>query len=157
MKENFNDGAKEWWPLKNGISLVRLEYDAGVVDLDIAKKIKQVYCQLGSCILGHSKRLMNIVIREIDGFYCNNVYYGDTDSAYFHEKYLATLIEKGYVGNCVGLGQNVYGTSGIFYAWLLGPKIKYCRVIEDLGVISAKRWFKGCSEEQRMMKLDEYM
>ena len=28
---------------------------------------------------------MNNVIREIDGFYSNNAYFGNTDSAYIHK------------------------------------------------------------------------
>ena len=34
----------------------------------------------GSVILSHSKRLVNKVFREVDGFYTNCIYYGDTDS-----------------------------------------------------------------------------
>ena len=34
---------------------------------------------------------------------------------------------------------------------------KYCLVIDDYGIISAKRTFKGFSEEHRMIKLDEYI
>ena len=34
---------------------------------------------------------------------------------------------------------------------------KYCLVIDDFGIISAKRTFKGYSEEHRMIKLDEYI
>ena len=50
-----------------------------------------------------------------------------------------------------------YGNSGIFYAWFLAPKIKYCLVVDDFDVILAKRTFKGFSEEHRMIKLDEYI
>ena len=49
-------------------------------------------CHLGSYILGHSKRLMNNVFREIDGSYSNNSYYRDPDSAYIHEKTLVNVI-----------------------------------------------------------------
>ena len=111
----------------------------------------------GSFILSHSKRLMNDVFREIDGFYSNNIYYGDTDSGYIHKKHWSTLIEKGFVGKSPGLGKNDYGNSGIFYAWFLAPKIKYCLVVDDFGIISAKRTFKGYSEEHRMIKLEEYI
>ena len=70
---------------------------------------------------------------------------------------MSTLIEKGYVGKSLGLGKNDYGDSGIFYAWFLAPKIKYCLVINDFGIISAKRTFRGYSEEHRMIKLEEYI
>ena len=67
------------------------------------------------------------------------------------------MVEKGFVGKSLGLGKNEYGNSGIFYAWFLAPKIKYCLVIVDFGFISAKRTFKGYSEEHRMIKLEEYI
>ena len=100
---------------------------------------------------------MNNVFREIDGFYNNIIYYTDTDSGYIHKKHWSTLVEKGYVGKSLGQGKNDYGDSGIFYAWFLAPKIKYCLVIDDFGIISAKRTFKGYSEEHRMIKLNEYI
>ena len=100
---------------------------------------------------------MNDVFREIDGFYSNNIYYGDTDSRYIHIKHWSTLVEKSFVGKSLGLGKNDYGNSGIFYAWVLAPKIKYCLVIDDLVTVSAKRTFKGYSEEHRLIKLDEYI
>ena len=111
----------------------------------------------GSSILSHSKRLMNDVTKEMNGFYNNNFYYTDTDSLYIHKKHWSNLVKKGYVGKSLGLGKNNYGDSGIFYAWFLAPKINYCLVIYDYGIISAKRTFKGYSEEHRMIKLDDYI
>ena len=75
----------------------------------------------------------------------------------FTKKHWSTLVDKGFVGKSLGSGKNDYGNSGIFYAWFLAPKIKYCSVIDDFGNISAKRTFKGYSEEHRMLKLDEYI
>ena len=63
--------------------------------------------QFGSNILSHSKRLMNNVFREIDGFYSNNIYYGDTDSGYIHKKHWSTLVKKGFVGKSLGLGKMI--------------------------------------------------
>ena len=157
MRENFDDRVKEWFPLKNGNLIVKLEDDEGVDDYDKAKAINTMPSHFGSYILSHSKRLMNNVFREIDGFYSNNIYYGDTDSGYIHKKHWSTLVEKGFVGKSFGLGKNDYGDSGIFYAWFLAPKIKYCLVIDDFGIISAKRTFKGYSEEHRLIKLEEYI
>ena len=157
MRENFDDRVKEWFPLKNGNLIVKLQDDEGVDDFDKAKSVNTMPSHFGSFILSHSKRLMNNVFREIDGFYSNCIYYGDTDSGYIHKKHWSTLVEKGFVGKSLGLGKNDYGNSGIFYAWFLAPKIKYCLVIDDFGIISAKRTFKGYSEEHRMIKLDEYI
>ena len=55
------------------------------------------------------------------------------------------------------MGKNDYGDSCIFYPSFLAPKIKYCLVIDDFGVISAERTFKGYSEEHRTIKLYEYI
>ena len=157
MKENFDDRVKEWFPLKNGNFIVKLEDDEGVDDYDKAKSVNTMPSHFGSNILSHSKRLMNDVIKQIDGFYNNSIYYTDTDSLYIHKKYWSNLVDKGYVGKSLGLGKNDYGNSGISYAWFLAPKIKYCLLIDDFGVISAKRTFKAYSEEHRMIKLDEYI
>ena len=157
MRENFDDRIKEWFPLKNGNFIVKLEDDEGVDDFDKAKSINSMPSHFGSFILSHSKRLMNNVINQIKGFYNNKIYYTDTDSLYIHKNHWSTLIEKGFVGKSLGLGKNDYGDSGIFYAWFLAPKIKYCLVIDDFGVISAKRTFKGYSEEHRLIKLEEYI
>ena len=157
MRENFDDRVKEWFPLKNGNLIVKLQDDEGVDDFNKAKAINTMPSHFGSYILSHSKRLMNNVFREIDEFYSNNIYYGDTDSGYIHKKHWSTLVEKGFVGKSLGLGKNDYGDSGIFYAWFLAPKIKYCLVIDDFGIISAKRTFKGYSEEHRLIKLDKYI
>ena len=157
MRENFDDRVKEWFPLKNGNLIVKLEDDEGVDNFDKAKSVNTMPSHFGSTILSHSKRLMNNVFNEIDAFYNNVIYYTDTDSGYIHKKYWNKLDEKGYVGKKLGQGKNDYGDSGIFYAWFLAPKIKYCLVTDDFGIISAKRTFKGYSEEHRLIKLDEYI
>ena len=53
------------------------------------------------------------------------------------------------------MGENEYGISGILYACFLAPKIKYCLVIVNYGVILAEKTFKGYNEEHKMIKLDE--
>ena len=85
-------------------------------------------CHLGRYLLGHSKRLRNNISREIDGFYSDNIYYGDTDSAYIHEKHSSILAEKGFVGKIRGIGKNDYGNAGIFNAWFLALQIYICLV-----------------------------
>ena len=62
-----------------------------------------------------------------------------------------------FVGESVGLGKNDYGDAGIFYAWFLAAKIKYCVVINDYGVILSKRSFKGYSEEHRMINFEDFI
>ena len=75
----------------------------------------------------------------------------------YTKKHWSTLVEKGVVGKSLAQGKNVYGHSGVFYAWFLAPKIKYCSVIDGFSFIAAKRTFKGYSQEHRMIKLDQYL
>ena len=114
LKENSVSILKEWWPMKNDKLLDKLENDADIDDQDIAKTINQMPCHLGSYILSYSKRRLDVVSREIDGFYSNNFFSGDTDNAYFHKKHWATLVDKGFVGISLGTGKHDYGNSGIF-------------------------------------------
>ena len=95
-------------------------------------------CHLDS----HSKRLMNNVFLETDGFYSFNSYYGDRDSAYIHKEHRSTLVDNGFVGKILGLGKNDYGTAGKFVAWFLAPKVTNSLGIYDYGVISAKLSFE---------------
>ena len=88
MIENFDDRIKEWFPLKNGKLIVKLEQDEGVDDFDKAKSVNMMPSHFGSYILSHSKRLMNDVIQQIKGFYNNSIYYTYTDSLYIHQKTL---------------------------------------------------------------------
>ena len=158
---------KEWFPLKNGHLIVKLEDDKGVNDYDTAKLVPshhhhRNWCttrpsHFGSFILSHSKRLMKDVIRQIGGFYNNSIYYTDTDSLYIHKQYGSELVANGFHVKTLGIGGKDYGNSGIFYAWLLAPKKKCCLVIDDFGVNLAKRTSKGYCGEHRMIELNEYI
>ena len=86
MKENFDDRVKEWFSLKNGDFIVKLEDNEGVDDFDKPKSVNTVPFHFGSCILSHSKRLMNDVIKQIGGFYNDSIYYTNTNSLYIHKK-----------------------------------------------------------------------
>ena len=113
--------------------------------------------RFGSCILSHSKRLLNDVFRQKGGFYNNCIYYGDTDSVYIHKKFWDDLVDNRFIGKSPGLSKIGYGNSGLFYAWFLAPKMQYCLVIDDFGVIASERTSKGYFEEHRMIKFDEYI
>ena len=157
MRGNADDRVKEWSLLKKGDLIVNLEDDEGIDDYDKAKSINVMPSQFGSYILSHSKRLMNDLDKQIGGFYNNSIYYTDAHSLYIHKKYWPDLVDNGFVGKPLGLEKIDYGNSGIFYAWFLVPKTKYCLVIDDFGVISARRTFKGYSEEHRLIKLNEFI
>ena len=97
------------------------------------------------------------VINQIGGFCINRNNYGDTDSVYIHRKHWNDLVDNGFVSKSLGLSNIDYRKSSIFHAWFLAAKIKHCLVVDDFDVISAKRNFKGYSEEQWMIKLNEYI
>ena len=157
MGVQFDVRVKEWFPLKNGNSIVKSEDDNGFDDYDKAKSINTMPFHFGSFILSHSEPVLNEAINQIVGIYDNSIYYTDTDSGYIHKKYWSNLVDNGFLGKSLGLGKIDYGKLGKIYAWFLDPKIKYCLVIDDFAVISAKRTFKGYSEEHRMIKLNEYI
>ena len=79
MKENFDVRVKDWFLLKNGNLIVKLEDDEGFDDNGTAKSKNTMPSHIRSLILLHSKRLMNDVFREKDSFYSKKLYYGDTD------------------------------------------------------------------------------
>ena len=45
----------------------------------------------------------------------------------------------------------------MFYAWLLASDVKYFLVNNEIGLISAKRSFKGYSENYRKIKLEYFI
>ena len=72
---------------------------------------------LGAFILSNSKRIMSRFIREINGFYSNNIYYGDTDSIYTQKKYWDVLDKAKLVGEELCQGKNDYETRVIFFGF----------------------------------------
>ena len=124
MKTEFDENVLDYWNLPNGNYIVKMKKDDGLDDdCDIKNTLPAV---LGAFILSNSKRNMNNFIREINGFYNNSIYYGDTDSLYIEKKYWDVLDKAKLVGEDLCQGKNDYKTGGIFYALFLAPKIKYC-------------------------------
>ena len=111
---------------------------------------------LGAFILSNSKRIMNNFIREINGFYNNSIYYGDTDSLYIEKKYWDVLDKANLVGEGLCQGKNDYKTGGIFYGLFLAPKIKYCLTIDDYGIIQEHKTFKGFNDSKRLLDRFQY-
>ena len=97
-------------------------------DCDIKNTLPAV---LGAFISANSRRIMNEFIREMNGFYENNIYYTDPDSLYIEEKYWDVLDEANLVGDDLCQGKNDYKAGGRFYGLFLGSKIKYCLTIDD--------------------------
>ena len=105
---------------------------------------------LGGFILSSSKRIMNILIREINGFHNNSLYYGDTDTLCMEKKYLDVLDKVNLVGEELFQGKNVYKTGGIFYGLFLGAKANYCLTMEYYGIIQEHKTFKGFNDSKRL-------
>ena len=88
MKTEFDENLLDYWKLTNGNYIVKMKKDDGLDnDCDIKNTLPAV---LGAFILSNSKRIMNNFIREINGFYNNSIYNGDTDSLY-REKILGCV------------------------------------------------------------------
>ena len=111
---------------------------------------------LGAFILSISERIMNNFIREINGFYNNSIYYGDTNSLYTEKKYWDVLDKANLVGKNLCQGKNDYKTGGIFYGLFLAPKIKFCTTINELGIIEQHMTFKGFNDSKRLLDRSQF-
>ena len=80
MKTEFDGNVLDYWKLLNGNYFVKMKRDNELDDnCDIENFLPAV---LGALILSNSQPIMNNFLREINGFYNNSIYYGDTDSLY---------------------------------------------------------------------------
>ena len=115
MKTEFDENVLDYWKLPNGNFIVKMKKDDGSDDdCDIKLILAAV---LGAFILSNSKRNMNNFIREINGFYNNSIYYGDTDSLYIEKKHWDVLDKATLVGEELCQGKKDYATGGIFYGF----------------------------------------
>ena len=154
MKTEFDENVLDYWKLPNGNYIVKMKEDDGLDDdCDLKNTLPAV---LGAFILSNSKRIMNNFIREINGFYNNSIYYGDTDSLYIEKKYWDVLDKANLVGEELCQGKNDYKTGGIFYGLFLAPKIKYCLTIDDYGIIQEHKTFKGFNDSKRLLDRSQY-
>ena len=89
MKTDYDENVFGYWKLPNGIYIVKFKKDDGWEgDYDIKSTLPS---HLGAFILNNSNWVMNNFTREINGFFIDSIYYGDTDSLYTKEKYLDVL------------------------------------------------------------------
>ena len=123
--------------------MVKLSDHDGVDDSGYSKKINSQPCHLESFILSNSKTLMSDVIFALHNFENTKIYYSDTDSIYTHKNDYEVLKTQGFIGKELFQSKNDSGDARIIYGLFLAPKIKYCLVINEIGVISQKTTFKG--------------
>ena len=101
---------------------------------------------------------MNDVLLALDGFKNNKIYYGDTDCVYIHKNDYNIIIEKGLVGKDLFQSKNDYGeNAGIVYGLFLAPKVKYCIVIDENGILSQKTTFKGFNQNINNITFKDFL
>ena len=154
VKTEFDENVLDYWRLPNGNYIVKMRRDDGLDD-DCDNK-NTLPAVLGAFILSKTKRIMNNFIREINGFYNNSIYYGDTDSLYIEKKYWDVLDKANLVGEELCQGKNDYKTGGIFYGLFLALKIKYCLTIDDYDIIQEHKTFKGFNDSKRLLNRSQY-
>ena len=106
--------------------------------------------------MSNSKRIINNFIRELNGFFTNSIYYGDTDSLNTEKKYWDVLDKTNLVAEELRQGKNDYKTSGIFYGLFLAPKIKYCLTLNDCGIVQEHKTFKGFNDSKRLLDRSQF-
>ena len=154
MKTEFDGNVLGYRKLPNGNYIVTMKKDDGLDDECYIKNTKPAV--LGAFILSNSKRIMNNFIKEINGFYINSIYYGDTDSLKIEKKYWDVLDKAILVGEELGQGKKYYRTGSVFYGLYLAPKIKYCLTVDDYGVIQEHKTFKGFNENKRLLDRSQF-
>ena len=139
-KSDFDENVLDYWKLPNGNYIVKMKKDDGLdEDCDIKKTLPAV---LGAFMLANSRRILNKFIREINGFYNNNIYYTDTDSLYIEKKYWDVLDKGKLIGENLCHGKNDYKSGSVFYGLFLASKIKYFLTINEFGILQEHKTFK---------------
>ena len=84
METEYDENVLDYWKLRNRSYIVKVKkYDGLDGDNDVKNTLPS---HLGAFLSGIIQRIMNNFIREINGFYNNKIYYGDTDSAYIEKR-----------------------------------------------------------------------
>ena len=143
----YDGSVKELFPVKKGNIMVKIEDRKGVVDKGVSKKINLQPSLLGSFLLSPSQGIMNDVVVALDGLKNIKKPNGDTDSVYIDYNDKEIFKAKGFIGKDTYQSKNDYGKGGILFGLLLAPKINYCIVIDENGVLSQKTTSKNMIEK----------
>ena len=96
METEHDNIVLDRWKLPSGYYILKLKKDYG---LDCDNDVKNTLpSKFGAFISTNNKRNKNNFIREINGFYNNSIYTGDTDSLYIEKKYWNVLDKANLVG-----------------------------------------------------------
>ena len=106
MRTEYDERVKNYWKMSLGNYIFKM-IDGKALEDDF-KKLITMSLHLGAFVLSNSKRIMTIFIHANNGFYTNDVYYGDTDSSYIQNKHWHKLGEAVLVGKNLLQGKNDY-------------------------------------------------
>ena len=123
---------------------------------DDAEKLNTMPVHLGAFLLSNNKRIMKSFFHAINGFYTNDVYYGDTDSLYLENKHWEKLDKAGSAGKNLLQEKNDYKDGGTWFGLFLAPKIKYRLAKNKYGVVAEHKTFKGFNNVSEKLDRKEY-
>ena len=154
MQLEYEDNVLDYWRLPKGHYILKFKKDEG---LDGDNEVKNTLpSHLAAFISSKSKQIMNNFIKEINGFYNNSIYYGDTVSMYTKRKYWNVLDKVGSVGNILYQSKRDLKSSFIFYGLFLTPKIEFVLTIDGHGIIQQHLTFKGFNDSKRFFDRSQY-
>ena len=112
MMSEYDERVKDYWKMSGIHYIVEMIDDAGLEDN--VKKLNTIPLHIGSFVLSNSKRIMNMFIHAIKGFYTNEVFYTDTDAVYIASKPWDKLEKAALVGKNLLQGKNDY-KDGVYF------------------------------------------
>ena len=102
----YDELVKDYWKMSGIIYFVKMIDDAGLEDE--VKKLNTMPLHLRAFVFSNSERILSNFIHAFNGFFRNDVYYGDTDSLYIENKHLEKLDKAGLVDENLLQGKNDY-------------------------------------------------
>ena len=66
------------------------------------------------------------------------------------------LDKANLVGNRFSLGKNGFETGVIFYGLFIAPKVYYCLVIVEVGIVQEHKTFKKFNDRKRLLDRSQY-
>ena len=85
MTSEYDERVKDYWRISHEKYIVKMIDDKKLED-DV-KKVNTMPLHRGSFVLSNSRRIIKNFIHAFNGFYTNEVYYGDTDILYIENKH----------------------------------------------------------------------
>ena len=158
MKTENDENILAYWKLPNGKYNEKMKKDDGLHDDECDSK-KTLPVHPGAFILKISKRFVNDFIREINGFYIINIY------IYMTQMPIHSVLKRNF-GMCwtklnwlkkiyVKVKKH-YKSGGIFKGLFLAPKIQYCLIIANFGILQKHKILKRFNDSKRLLDRSQY-